>query len=330
MKIRNIYQKILFLTLLIFISACNQDSQNKKDKDKVLNYSEGVDTVYLHSTAKVEVDFHSASLFMDSIDSAHQALYKAGLLESTKFFNYATVKDIRSKNGMTPKPPAPIYYVKKMSNENTFFTIGLRIPGYHGAHLGQLEIVVRAHDLAPQGLLVYRVNHHERDNFSRTYRRRYYRFVDATVENVYGAETSDIKLKNISKYLDTDMSTTTVYSSAIISKHANTVLSALQLEPDNTSEIIKPYFEESVSAVVFLSLGPLLDYRIQEAVLELVRTDYYSKSFKINSYSEMMKQWEELSYLKYIAAHPDQDVRQPGKPSILPQSPMVFMNIVKY
>ncbi|WP_418905684.1 hypothetical protein [Borreliella japonica] len=82
-------------------------------------------------------------------------------------------------------------------------------------------------------------------------KRRYYRFVDSTIENIYGAETSSIKLKNISKHLDTEMNITVVDNSIRISKFANTVLSALQIEPDNASEIMKPYFEESVSAVVF-------------------------------------------------------------------------------
>ncbi|WP_418905683.1 hypothetical protein [Borreliella japonica] len=151
MKIKSIYCKIVFLTLLIFISACSQDSQNKKDKDKVLNYSEGVDTLYLHSTVKVEVDFHSGSLFLDSIDSAIHDLYKADVLENTKFFNSSTVEDIRFKNDIASKPPAHIYYVKRVLNENKFFTIGLRIPSPIVGNLGQLEIVVRAYDLAPQG-----------------------------------------------------------------------------------------------------------------------------------------------------------------------------------
>ncbi|WP_421115267.1 hypothetical protein [Borreliella valaisiana] len=291
--------------------------------------------MYLHSAAKVEVDFHSGSLFLDSIDSALHDLYKADLLENTKFFNYSTVEDIRFKNGIGSKPPNNIYYAKRtynengMLNEHKFFTIGLRIPSPHVGNLGQLEIVVRAYDLAPQGFLVYRVNHHERDDRG-LLRRRYYRFVDSTIENIYGAETSSIKLKNISKYLDTEMSRTVVDNSARISKFANTVLSALQIEPDNASEIMKPYFEESVSAVVFLTLAPLLNYRIEEAVFQLVRTDHSSKSLSINNYSKMMRQWEGLSFWEYISINPDHDVRQPGKRAIIPQSPMVFMNIVKY
>uniref|UniRef100_UPI003B2133F1 hypothetical protein n=1 Tax=Borreliella tanukii TaxID=56146 RepID=UPI003B2133F1 len=328
MKIKNMYHKMVFLTILIFISACSQDSQNKKDKDKVLNYSEGVETVYIDSTAKVEVDFHSGSRFLDSIDSAHQALYKADLLKSTKFFNYGTIEDIRFKNGIASKPPSYIYYTNA-SNESTFFTIGLLIPSPQGNNLGQLEIVVRARDLAPQGFLVYRVNHHERDAHGLR-RRRYYRFFDSTIENIYGAETSSIKLKNISKYLDSEMNRVVVDNSARISKFANTVLRALQIEPDSASEIMNPYFAESVSAVVFLTLAPLLDYRIEEAVFQLVRTDHFSKTLSINSYSTMMKQWAALSYWDYIALHPDEDVRQPGKLAMHPRWPMVYMNIVKY
>ncbi|WP_420025673.1 hypothetical protein [Borreliella valaisiana] len=139
--------------------------------------------MYLHSAAKVDVDFHSGGpLFLDSIDSALHDLYKDDLLESTKFFNYATVENIRVKNDMASKPPDPIYYTKRtynengMLNEHKFFTIGLlRIPSPHVGNLGQLEIVVRTHDFAPQEFLVYRVNHHERDDHDLR-RRRYHTF----------------------------------------------------------------------------------------------------------------------------------------------------------
>ncbi|WP_418906312.1 hypothetical protein QIA27_05540 (plasmid) [Borreliella tanukii] len=128
------------------------------------------------------------------------------------------------------------------------------------------------------------------------------------------------------------MNRVVVDNSARISKFANTVLSALQIEPDNSaSEIMNPYFAESVSEVVFLTLAPLLDYRIEEAVFQLVRTDHFSKTLSINSYSTMIKQWAALSYWDYIALHPDEDVRQPGKLAMPPQSMANgLLNIVKY
>ncbi|WP_418906467.1 hypothetical protein QIA30_05150 (plasmid) [Borreliella turdi] len=45
MKIKNTYYKMVFLTLLIFISACSQDSQHKQYK--VLSYSEETNSPYL-------------------------------------------------------------------------------------------------------------------------------------------------------------------------------------------------------------------------------------------------------------------------------------------
>ncbi|WP_226047815.1 MULTISPECIES: hypothetical protein [Borreliella] len=92
---KTIYHKIIFLTILIFISACNQDSQNKKDK--VLSYSEEDDGPYVMSSATVDVDFHSGPLFLKSIQSAHETLFKADLLESTNFFNYEKIEDIKTQ-----------------------------------------------------------------------------------------------------------------------------------------------------------------------------------------------------------------------------------------
>lgn len=83
MKIKNTYHKMVFLTLLIFVSACSQDSQHKKDK--VLSYSEEDDSPNLSSAATVEVDFHSGPLFLNSIKSAHETLFKADLIDSTFF-----------------------------------------------------------------------------------------------------------------------------------------------------------------------------------------------------------------------------------------------------
>ncbi|WP_234930557.1 hypothetical protein [Borreliella garinii] len=74
---------------------------------------------------------------------------------------------------MPLKPPAYIYYTKA-PNESTFFTIAIHTPNFGCPHLGQLEIVIRAHDIAPQGFLVHKVNHHERN--SSNLNRRYYRF----------------------------------------------------------------------------------------------------------------------------------------------------------
>ncbi|ACL34622.1 hypothetical protein [Borreliella garinii] len=67
--------------------------------------------------------------------------------------------------------------------------------------MGQLEIVIRAHDdLAPQGFLVHRVNHHELNSYNLN--RQYYRFFDSTIKNIHRADTSGIKLKNLTPLLD--------------------------------------------------------------------------------------------------------------------------------
>lgn len=62
MKIKTIYHKIIFLTILIFISACNQDNKNKKDK--VISYSEEDDGPYLMSANTVDVDFSFWATFL--------------------------------------------------------------------------------------------------------------------------------------------------------------------------------------------------------------------------------------------------------------------------
>lgn len=323
MKIKNTYHNMVFLILLIFISACSQDSQHKKDK--VLSYSEEADSPYLTSAATVNVDFHSGPLFLNSIKSAHETLYKAGLLESTNFFNYEKIEDIRTKHGMPPKPPAYIYYTKA-PNESTFFTIAIRTPNFGGSHLGQLEIVIRANDLAPQGFLVYRVNHHERNSSSLN--RRYYRFFNSTIKNIHRADTSSIRLKNLSGYLDSEISNTIVDNRGKITKFTNTVLEALQHEPEDATKLT-PYFSEAASAIVFLSLAPLLDYRIQGGVSQLVRTDHASVALSIPNYMGMVRQWERISYFLYITENPSKDIRH-GGPGITPEEPLVFMNIIKY
>ncbi|WP_421136314.1 hypothetical protein [Borreliella yangtzensis] len=68
--------------------------------------------MYLHSTAKVEVDFYSGSLFLNGVDFAYQAFCKADLLQSTKFFNYGTIKNISFKSGLASQPPLFIFLYK--------------------------------------------------------------------------------------------------------------------------------------------------------------------------------------------------------------------------
>lgn len=120
--------------------------------------------------------------------------------------------------------------------------------------MGQLEIVIKAHDLASQGFLVYRINHHERN--SSNLNRRYYRFFDSTIKNIHRVDTSSIRLKNLSEYLDRKTSNTVVNNRGKITKFINTVLEALQHEPEDATKLT-PYFSEVASAVVFLSLAPL-------------------------------------------------------------------------
>ncbi|MBB6208497.1 hypothetical protein [Borreliella lanei] len=323
MKTKNKYPFMVFLTFLIFIAACSQDSQNKQDK--VLNYLEDADSPKLTPTTTVNIDFHSGLLFLDSIRSAHEALYKADLLESTNFFNYEVMKSQRDQHGLPSKPPAYIYYTKA-PNESTFFTIAIHTPHFGGPHLGQLEIVIRAHDLAPQGFLVYRVNHHERT--SSNINRRYYRFFDSTIKNIHRADTSNIKLKNLSGYLESKISNTILDDRGKITKFVNTVLNALQQEPEDATQLT-PYFSEAVSAIVFSSLTPLLDYRIRDGIANVVRTDYLSSALPIPYYLNLVKQWEGINYLQYIKENPSKDVRH-GKPAITPEEPLVFMNIIKY
>lgn len=57
-----------------------------------------------------------------------------------------------------------------------------------------------------------------------------------------------------------------------ITKFINTVFETLQHEPEDATKLT-PYFLNAVSAIVFLSLAPLSDYRIQDEVFQLVRTD---------------------------------------------------------
>ncbi|WP_210377445.1 hypothetical protein, partial [Borreliella garinii] len=216
---------------------------------------------------------------------------------STKFFNYGTIEDIRFKNGIASKPPSYIYYTNA-SNKSTFFTIGLLISSPQGNNLGQLEIVVRAYDLAPQGFLVYRVNHHERDDRGLR-RRRYYRFFDSTIKNISGADTSSIRLKNLDGYSDSIKSNTIINDRGKITKFINTVLEALQHEPEDATQLT-PYFSEAVSAVVFLGLTPLLDYRMQKGISQLVRTDHSSENLVISNYMGMVREWERIGYWVYV------------------------------
>ncbi|WP_183227438.1 hypothetical protein [Borreliella afzelii] len=323
MKIKNTYHKMVFLTLLIFISACSQDSQHKKDK--VLSYSEEDDSPHLSSAATVEVDFHSGPLFLNSIKSAHETLFKADLIDSTFFFNYEKIEDIRPQHGMPPKPPSYIYYMKP-TQESTFFTIALSTPNFGGRHLGQLEIVIRAYDLAPQGFMVHRVNHHQRNNLNK----RYYRFFDSTIKNISGADTSSIRLKNLDGYSDSIKSNTIINDRGKITKFINTVLEALQHEPEEATQLT-PYFSEAVSAVVFLGLTPLLDYRMQKGISQLVRTDHSSENLVISNYMGMVREWGRIGYWVYIAErYPTRDIRKRGEPHITPEAPMVYMHLIKY
>ncbi len=226
---------------------------------------------------------------------------------------------------MPPKPPAYIYYMKA-PNESTVFTIALHTPNFGGRHLGQLEIVIRAHDLAPQGFMVHRVNHYQRNNLNK----RYYRFFDSTIKNISGADTSSIRLKNLDGYSDSIKSNTIINDRGKITKFINTVLEALQHEPEDATQLT-PYFSEAVSAVVFLGLTPLLDYRMQKGISQLVRTDHSSENLLISNYMRMVRQWEErTSYLLYIEENPSRDIRRPGVPGITPEEPLVYMNIIKY
>lgn len=79
----------------------------------------------------------------------------------------------------------------------------------------------------------------------------------------------------------------------------------------------------------FLSLTPLLDYRIQSGISYLVRTDYLSRELIIFPYLGMVKQWKGINYLQYIAENPSKDVRH-HEPAITPEKPLVFMKIIKY
>ncbi|WP_418905282.1 hypothetical protein QIA31_04855 (plasmid) [Borreliella turdi] len=322
MKIKNIYLKVAFLILLIFISACSQDGHSKKDK--VLSYSEEDNGPHLHPAVRIAVDFHSGSLFLNSIKASQEALYRSGLLKSTNLLNYEKIESLREKNGMPPMPPAHIYYADSPT-ESTFFTIGVATPHVGGPHLGRLEIVVRADDLVPQGFLVHRAKHHDRRNLNK----RYYRFFGSTIKNIYRAETSSIKLKDLSGDLDSNSKEfrTTLHDRGKITKLVNIILDALQHEPEDASQLTS-YFSEAVSAVLFLSLAPLLDYRIQGAVLNLVRTDHFSSSLTISDYLHMIRQWGTINYLQYIAMYPSKDVRH-GKPSITPEAPLVYMNIIR-
>ncbi|WP_234930302.1 hypothetical protein [Borreliella garinii] len=79
----------------------------------------------------------------------------------------------------------------------------------------------------------------------------------------------------------------------------------------------------------FLSLTPLLDYRIQSGISYLVRTDYLSRELIIFPYLGMVKQWKGINYLQYIAENPSKDVRH-HEPAITSEKPLVFMKIIKY
>lgn len=87
--------------------------------------------------------------------------------------------------------------------------------------------MIRAHDLAPQGFLVHRVNHHEQN--SSNLNKRYYRFFDSTIKNIHRADTSSMRLKNLSGYLDSgEVFNTVVNDRGKITKFINTVLYVLQ------------------------------------------------------------------------------------------------------
>ncbi|WP_418457435.1 hypothetical protein [Borreliella andersonii] len=145
--------------------------------------------------------------------------------------------------------------------------------------------MIKAHYLAPQGIC--RVYHHERT--SSNLNRRYYKFLDSTIKNIHRTDTNNIKLKNLSRYLESKISNTILDNRDKITKFVNTVLNALQQEPEDATQLT-PYFSEAVSAVVFLSLTPLLDYKIQDGIANVVRTNYLLRALPIPYYLNLVKQ----------------------------------------
>ncbi|WP_418906313.1 hypothetical protein QIA27_05545 (plasmid) [Borreliella tanukii] len=122
MKIKNMYHKKVFLTILFLFRLVAKTVKIKRIKIKYLTILKGLILCIYIQLLRLRLTFIPGSRFLDSIDSAHQALYKADLLKSTKFFNYGTIEDRRFKNGIASKPPSYIYYTSA-PNESTFFTI---------------------------------------------------------------------------------------------------------------------------------------------------------------------------------------------------------------